>query len=250
MTGRPGRSCARRRGRFASPHARHDHVGHQQVEVRILRTRGGEIAFAVLGSRHAEPRRLRRPVDELPHRAFVLDDEHRVSCRGGRGRGGARVDDEGEQHLLDPAAVHQDVQLPGVEARLERDVPADQPAQQVAHELDGLVQVDRLRIQPLAPAVGGQLPGESGGACGCVHDLFGVPEGGRVRLQTGAPRLGVPADRSEEVLEIVRSRPRRAPFRVRAAALPASRGRSSRSRSRPAAPVRGRGKARAATAAR
>ena len=119
----------------------------------------------------------------------------------------ARVEDQVEQHLLDPAQVGEREQLPGLEIELELDGLADGHAQHPLRGPDRGVEIEAAGLDQVPPGKGQQLAGERRGAGGGIGDRLHVlpPRvAGRQRLRH---EFAVAEDRHQHVVEVVSHAP-------------------------------------------
>jgi hypothetical protein len=83
-------------------------------------------------------------------------DGHRAASR----HRVTRVDDEVHQHLTDLLRVGADRREVGLQRKLQADLGSDQPADQILHVRDHLIEIHRVGDRLLAAAEGEQLLGE------------------------------------------------------------------------------------------
>ena len=128
-----------------------------------------------------------------------------------RGHGVARVDREVHDHLLQLTGVGPDGAQRRSQHGRQLHVLAQQPAQhflELAHEG---VQVYHARLQHLLAAEGEQLAGEPGGAIRRLVNLVRILAPRVLGSQILEQQVGVPRDRGEDVVEVVRDTPRQSP---------------------------------------
>ena len=118
--------------------------------------------------------------------------------------GVAGIDREVDDHLLELGDVGLDRPQVAAVHDVERDVLADQPAQQHVEIGQRLAEVEHLRPQRLLAREGQQMPHQARGAVGVLLDLHDVLErriGRPVRVQQ---EVGRHHDGAEHVVEVVR----------------------------------------------
>ena len=88
--------------------------------------------------------------------------------------------------------------------KFERDIFAEEPAEQFGHVADGFAQVERPGLHDIFAAEHEQLPREAGGAFGGKKNrLHRLEHFGRQR-RLGEQRAGMSLDDRQHVVEIVR----------------------------------------------
>ncbi len=121
----------------------------------------------------------------------------------------AGIDRQIHQHLLDLPRVRQDVAQIGSGLRNQVQVFADHPTQHVVEIQDQRVEIEHARLDRLFTCKGEQLVSESRGALGSVEDFVQIAGDLMIlRWQRVAGQLGIPADRREQVVEVVGNAPR------------------------------------------
>ena len=120
----------------------------------------------------------------------------------------ARVQGEVEQHLLHLAGIGLNRIQPGLEHRHQLDPLAEDTAQHLDGLGDERVQLERPRLEGLAPAEREQLSGQRGSAACTRFDAAQMTRRGAVRVDLRLRELRVAEHAEEKVVEVVRD-PRR-----------------------------------------
>ena len=163
------------------------------------------------GEPHQRPR---REAAVGPHLGGVGQQLRHLDEQAAAGRHGvAGVHGQVEQDLLHVAGICQHCRA-GHDARLERDVLADEPAQHVLHPADHLAEIEHPDLEHLPAREGEELAGQGGGALRRGQDLVHVRPA-RVGLAEIVPHEAAEGeDGREEVVEVVRDPAGELPHRL------------------------------------
>ena len=173
-----------------------------------MRADGGVHARARIG--HGEHRVRTRD------RAEVCLGEHLVEVHVGRLDGElaafrhriARVHGQVHDHLLELVGIRLHAPQIRRQHRHQRDVLADQPAQQLVHLGDDDVEVQHHGLEHLPAAVGQQLARQRGGALRRLADFLHVAALAVPRGQLAQEQLRIAQNRRQQIVEVVRDAPR------------------------------------------
>ena len=130
-----------------------------------------------------------------------------------------RVDDKVHEHLLELPLVGPHHPQVRVVRQREPDLLAHQPVQEVAQVRQRIAQIQKLGLERLLAREGEQLAHEARRTVGVLVDLFEVRVIGMPRIALQQQQIAVPADRGQQVVEVMRDPARKLPDRLHLLAL-------------------------------